>query len=142
MLTGDRGTPSCENSKYSLDQTSTTVAYLLNHTSRLLKRSWLTGVVSLAEMGLNLDSTTTFQTKAQVLVEDACYHLGPPLQVKGDDPYVATSTDEAIVSSLKFRPYAWSRYRLKSTPVVPWIVTASVLHGVRDVFSQAHVHST
>ena len=51
--------------------------YLPNHTSRLLKKSWLTGVVSLAEMGLNLDSTTTIQTKAQVLVEDACYHRGP-----------------------------------------------------------------
>ena len=37
---------------------------------------------------------------------------------------------------------AWSRYWLRSTPVVSWIVTVSVLHGVRDVFSQAHVHST
>ena len=27
----------------------------------------------------------------------------------------------------------WSRYRLKSTPVVPWIVTVSVLHGVQEV---------
>ena len=29
--------------------------------------------------------------------------------------------------------HAWSRYRLRSTPVVPWIVTISALHGVRDV---------
>ena len=37
------------------------------------------------------------------------------------------------VCNQALRQHAWSRYLFKSTPVVPWIVTVSVLHGVRDV---------
>ena len=38
----------------------------------------------------------------------------------------------------RFRISAWSRYWLTSTPVVPWTVTVSVLHGVRTSCFRAH----
>ena len=37
------------------------------------------------------------------------------------------------LATKRFRYHAWSRSRLRSTLVVPWIVTVSVLYGVRDV---------
>ena len=62
----------------------------------------------------------------------------PVAGVKNRVAHRTQSRYTAIIKPLNFLHFclyifAWSQYWLKSTPVVPWIVTVSVLHGVRDV---------